>query len=140
MLELIHDLGECEDSRQVLITATRHMRVLFGDYWVAALIVDDPSTEHWWMLPMENPYESSWGGIPHHMLPPATDTDEIVRQFGKDVHATVLGEGVLTRALIEQSESFVSTDQPLAMRLAAMTGGGLVARLWGHVGSGRGRN
>lgn len=122
MLELIHDLGDCEDSRQVLITATRHMRVLFGDYWVAALIVDDPGTDRWWMLPLENPYEPSWGGIPHHMLPPKTETDEICRQIGRDVHSTLMSEGVLTRGLVDGAESFVSTDNPLAMRLAAMTG------------------
>lgn len=122
MLELIHDLGDCEDSRQVLISTTRHLRILFGDYWVAALLVDDPDTGHWRVLPLENPYEASWGGVPHHLLPPATDMDEIVRLLGMEAHNQVTSEGVLVRSFLEQSESFIAIDNALAIRISAMMG------------------
>ncbi len=122
MLELIHDLGDCEDSRQVLISTTRHLRVLFGDYWAASLLVDDPDTGHWRVLPLENPYESTWGGVPHHLLPPNTDMDEIVRLLGTEAHSSVTSEGVLVRAFLEQTESFVAVDSALAIRISAMMG------------------
>lgn len=122
MLELIHDLGDCQDSRQVLISTTRHLRVLFGDYWVAAILLDDPDTGSWRVLSLESPYEASWGGVPHHMLPPGTDTDEIVRTLGKEAHLALTGEGVLTRAFLEQTQPFVAVDNALAMRISAMTG------------------
>lgn len=122
MLQLIHDLGACQDSREILVAAARHFRVLFGEYQSGSFLMDEPSSEGWYILPLENPYAPSWGGVAHHMIPAATDTDEIVRRLGKNVSGTLDGATVLQRLLFENKEPFWCYDDVAAVRLSALTG------------------
>lgn len=98
------------------------MRILFGDYWVMGLLMADTETGHWRLLPIENPYEATWGGVALGMIPPATDTDEVVRQLGRDVHVAVTAEGVLSRHLVESKETFSAVDNPFSTRLSSLLG------------------
>lgn len=122
MLELVHDLGDCQDSRQILIAAARHYRVLFGEFLVAALIADDPLTGQWRVLAIENPYNAKWGGLSVQQIPAGTDTDEIARRLGKEVTGWMKSDPALQRHLLENAESFAVADNVAAVRLAALTG------------------
>lgn len=121
MLELIRDLGECHDARQILVAAARHFRVLFGEFLVAALAIDDPRTDHWRVLALENPYAPSWGGVSHRALPRDTDLETITHQLGKDVTGRVRNDFALNQALAQGKEPFYAADNVLSVHLAAMT-------------------
>ncbi len=122
MLDLITDLGDCVDSRQILVAATRRFRQLFGDYNVFALLLNDPASQTWTVLPLENPYGNHWGGLGHDELPEATDTDELTRNLGRNVTSRIVNDALLHSPLIDQSEPFSAVDNVLAVRMAGMIG------------------
>jgi len=122
MLDLITDLGDCEDSRQILVAATRRFRQLFGDYNVFALLLEDTAAETWTILPLESAYHDPWGGISHDDLPEATDIDELARRLGRNVTKRVVNDSLLNPTLLEHGEPFVAMDNVLATRLSGVTG------------------
>ncbi len=121
VLELVHDLGECRDARQILVASARHFRVLFGDFLVATLVADDPRTGHWRALSLENPYLPSWGGVTPRDIPKDTDLDAITHHLGRDVTGRVRNDYALNQALIQSHEPFFAVDNVLSVHLAAMT-------------------
>ncbi|MFM9873914.1 MAG: sensor histidine kinase [Fimbriimonadaceae bacterium] len=122
MLELIHDLGECLDGRQILVAALRHYRFLFGDYKGMALLLNNPKSDSWRSVVMENPYGQSWGGLNHNQLPERTDIDQIGAELGHDATAWITNEGPFRRALVDSKASFVADGSALAVRLGMFTG------------------
>ncbi|MBX3114135.1 MAG: HAMP domain-containing histidine kinase [Fimbriimonadaceae bacterium] len=122
MLEMIHDLGECQDARQILVAALRHYRFLFGEYKGMILLLDDPKSGNWRSLGLESPYGQSWGGISHNMLPENSSTDQIGSDLGKDATPWITNDPPFRRAFVESSEGFVAHDGVLAVRLATFTG------------------
>lgn len=122
MLELIHDLGECVDARQILVAALRHYRFLFGEYKGICLLLSNSEAGHWRSLLLENPYGEHWGGIKYQQLPENTDTGEIARELGQDATAWVTAEGPHRRALVESTEPFVAEGNALAVKLGMYSG------------------
>lgn len=122
MLELIHDLGECLDARQILAAALRHYRFLFGDYKGLCLLLDDPKTLGWRCLALENPYGQPWGGVSYQRLPEKTDIDYLGSELGQDATGWITREGPFRRALIDSSEAFVTANSVLQVRLGMFTG------------------
>jgi len=122
MVELVRDLGDCADSRQILISAGRHFRQLFGDYNAVLLAVENDLEGDWTLLTLESPYVPSWGGIANHQLPADTDTDEIVRRLGKVVGHRMSSDSALRASLIDVNEPFWACDNVLAVRLASLSG------------------
>lgn len=122
VIELVRDLGECADSRQVLVTAGRHYRQLFGDFNVAALLLEIDRPGHWMALALESPYTPSWGGIAHHQLPKMTDIDEIVKRLGKDVSERLVTDPVLRPRLVDAHDPHWCCDNLVAVRLTALLG------------------
>ncbi|MDI9635651.1 HAMP domain-containing sensor histidine kinase [Kamptonema cortianum] len=122
MLELIHDLGECQDVKQVLSAAIRHYRVLFGDFISASLITRDTQSHHLRIMSLENPYSMPWGGVGYHMIPSGMDLNGVMTHLGKDVTARVSNDTALSAALLESSAPFARTDDVVSVRLAALIG------------------
>ena len=122
VIELVRDLGDCADSKQVLLTAGRHYRQLFGDFNVAALLMEIGQTGHWMSLVLESPYSPSWGGVAHHQLPKETDLDEIVKRMGRDVSDRIVNDPVLAPRLIGSVQPFWCCDNLVAVRLTAILG------------------
>lgn len=122
LLELIHDLGECQDAREILVAGFRHLRFLFGEFSVAALLVDFDEGARWMLLPMESPYAPSWGGVAHHMVPAGTDIDSLILQLGRDVTGWLENDSALKGVLRQSREPFRVTDDVVAIRLGALTG------------------
>ncbi len=122
LIELVRDLGDCRDSRQIMVATARHFRQLFGDFMVAAYVLSDPSSGHWRVLALENPYVISWGGIAHHQVPENTDMDEITIRLGRDVTHRLLNDHLLRERLAERRDAFCATDNVIATRLAALIG------------------
>lgn len=122
MVELVRDLGDCEDSRQIFVSAGRHFRQLFGDYNAVILALENDLEGDWSLLTLESPYTPSWGGIANHQIPDGTDTDEIVRRLGKVVGHRLSTDSALRGSLIESSEPFWACDNVLAVRLASVSG------------------
>lgn len=122
MLELIHDLGECLDGRQILVAALRHYRFLFGDYKGMALLLNNPKSGSWRSVVMENPYGQHWGGLNHNQIPERTDIDQIGAELGQDATAWITNEGPFRRVFVDSKESFVADGSALAVRLGMFTG------------------
>ena len=122
VIELVRDLGECVDSKQVLVTAGRHYRQLFGDFNVAGLLLEIDRPGQWMTLSLESPYTPSWGGIAHHQLPKMTDIDEIVKRLGKDVAERLMTDPVLRPRLVDTHEPLWCVDNLVAVRLTALLG------------------
>ncbi len=121
MLELVKDLGDCADTRQLFLVSARHYRVLFGEFLVAAVVLEGPAG-HWRVLPLESPYAPSWGGVSGRDFPSSTDLDAVFDQFGRDVTHRVTHDPLLVPRLIDEYESFAASDNVLAVRLAGLTG------------------
>jgi|GEM_PF-2336228 len=122
MLELIHDLGECLDGRQIIVAALRHYRFLFGDYKGLCLLMDNVKVGSWRSVALENPYGSNWGGVNHNQLPERTDIDQIGVELGQDATAWITNEGPFRRALIETKDAFIADGSALAVRFGMFTG------------------
>jgi len=138
MLDLITDLGDCEDSRQILVAATRRFRQLFGDYNLYGLLLHDVESDIWSAIALENPYGEHWGGVVHDDLPAATDTDELARRLGRNVTHRLTHDPHLVEHLVEQSTAFVANDNVLAVRLAGLFGSPsrtLLATSWKRPGN-----
>lgn len=122
MVELVRDLGDCADSREIFVSAERHFRQLFGDYNSVLLLLENDLEGDWSLLTLESPYTPSWGGVANHQLPEGTDTDEIVRRLGKVVGHRLNSDSALKSSLVESNEPFWVCDNVLAVRLASLSG------------------
>lgn len=122
MLELIHDLGECVDARQIFVAALRHYRFLFGEYKGICLLVSSSDAGHWRSLLLENPYGEHWGGVKYQQLPENTDTGQIVQELGQDATPWVTADGPHRRSLVESIEPFVAEGNALAVKLGMYSG------------------
>jgi signal transduction histidine kinase len=122
MLELIHDLGECLDGRQIIVAALRHYRFLFGDYKGLCLLMDNSKSGAWRNVALENPYGTNWGGVNHNQLPERTDIDQIGVELGQDATAWITNEGPFRRVFVDSKEGFIADGSALAVQLGMFTG------------------
>jgi signal transduction histidine kinase len=122
VIELVRDLGECADSKEVLVTAARHYRQLFGDFNMAGLLLEIDRPGHWMSISLESPYTPSWGGVAHQQVPKMTDTEEIVKRLGREVAERLVTDPVLRPRLVDSHEPFWCVDNLVAVRLTALMG------------------
>jgi signal transduction histidine kinase len=122
MVELIHDLGECGDGRQVLVTTLRHFRFLFGDYKGFMILMSDETSTRWRCMVIDNPYGQSGGGLNSAKIPEGTDVDSITMEFGQDATAWVAHDLPLVRAFVESHEPVLASASVLQVRLAMFSG------------------
>lgn len=140
MLELIHDLGQCDDARQIVVAALRHYRYLFGDYKGLCVLLDDPKTGHWRSVAFENPYGLSWGGVKVGQLPERTDLEQLASFLGQAA-PWIVSDTPVRRDLVDSQAAFVADGSVLAVRMGMFTG--LAADVywvasWSRPGGGRG--
>lgn len=103
VLHLVHDLGDCTDSRGVLRAATERFADLFGDYAVFGFLMSDSHLEHWMVLPLQNPRRPVFGAVDPDELTEKTDSDSLAQIHGRDVTAFLASNHKL-RSVVEEPE------------------------------------
>ena len=122
MLDLIYDLGECTDSKQIIIAAIRRFRQLFGEFSAFTILESDESGQTWSALTVESPYAAPWGGLSENALPEGVEIDVMARKNGENVSTWLRRDQHLHHQLIDSEVPFAVSDSVIAVRMAAMTG------------------
>lgn len=143
VLALIDDLGDAEDSKQVIAAATRRFGQMFGDWAVYALLLSDPAMERWRLLPVCNPEGPAWGGVAVEALPDHADIDAIAERVGTDATTIVQNSPQLRLFLAHEQAAFAANhgvDAVMAevRALLPLDVHTILAASWKRPGGGRG--
>lgn len=121
MIDMIHDLGQCHDARQIVVASLRHFRYLFGDFNGLCLLVEDAKTGSWRTVALENPYRAGGRGLKANQLPEQTDFDRIAALMGQDA-SWVSTDTPIRRVFVESEAAFVAEGSVVSVRLGMFTG------------------
>ena len=109
ILDLVHDLGDCKDTREVFVASTSRFARLFGPYATYGHLVSDVNNLSWRVLCLKNPEMAEGRGILASDLASDTDVDVLSVDFGTDVSWTLRQCPLLSDRLLQIGETFAAT-------------------------------